>query len=134
VSTFVDSSGIYALLDSDAVEHMAAAEEWNRLADQGTRLRTHSYVLIETAAIVQRRIGMEAAATLHQDVVPLLSVRFVDRELHRQATTALLAAARRKVSLVDWTSFAVMREEHLTDVFAFDGHFAEQGFTLRPAS
>lgn len=134
MSVFVDSSGLFALLDADSQEHRAAVEEWNRFRREDSTLRTHSYVVIETAAIVQRRIGMDAAVTLHRDVVPVLTVRFVDRELHNQATTSLLAAARRKVSLVDWTSFAVMREESLSEVFAFDGHFAEQGFTLRPAS
>jgi predicted nucleic acid-binding protein len=132
VTVFVDSSGLYALLDSDGLEYPAAAAEWNRLLDEGTVLRTHSYVVIETAAIVQRRFGMDAAVTLHRDIVPALSVRFVDRELHNQATTSLLAAGRRKVSLVDWTSFEVMRSEQLTEAFGFDAHFVEQGFTVRP--
>ncbi|HET9771477.1 MAG TPA: PIN domain-containing protein [Acidimicrobiia bacterium] len=133
MNVFVDSSGLYALLDADSSEHGAAAHEWDGLRRAGATLRTHSYVVVETAAIVQRRIGMDAALTLHRDVMPVLSVRFVDRELHHEATTSLLAAGRRKVSLVDWASFAVMRNENLTDAFAFDNHFAEQGFSLRPA-
>jgi predicted nucleic acid-binding protein len=132
VSVFVDSSGLFALLDGDSREHGAAADEWTRFRRDGTTLRTHSYVVIETAAIVQRRLGMDAAVTLHRDLVPVLSVRFVDRELHNEATTSLLSAARRKVSLVDWASFAVMRNEDMAEAFAFDDHFAEQGFTLRP--
>jgi predicted nucleic acid-binding protein len=132
VNVFVDSSGLYALLDADSSEHSAAVQEWDILRGAGAALRTHSYVVVETAAIVQRRIGMDAALTLHRDVMPILSVRFVDRELHHEATTSLLAAGRRKVSLVDWASFAVMRNENLTEAFAFDRHFAEQGFSLRP--
>ena len=134
MSVFVDSSGLFALLDADSQEHGVAVAEWNLFRRERTTLRTHSYVVIETAAIVQRRIGMDAAVTLHRDLISVLSVRFVDPELHNEATTSLLAAARRKVSLVDWTSFAVMRNEDMTEAFAFDGHFAEQGFTLRPAS
>ncbi len=132
MNVFVDSSGLYALLDADSSEHSAAVQEWDSLRGAGAALRTHSYVVVETAAIVQRRIGMDAALTLHRDVMPILSVRFVDRELHHEATTSLLAAGRRKVSLVDWASFAVMRNENLTEAFAFDRHFAEQGFSLRP--
>ena len=132
MSVFVDSSALYPLLDADSDVHAAAAEEWNRLLDDGVRLRTHAYVVVEIAALAQRRIGMAAAVALHRDLVPVLSVRFVDEELHRQAETSLLAAGRRKVSLVDWTSFGMMRDENLTEAFAFDGHFAEQGFALRP--
>jgi predicted nucleic acid-binding protein len=133
VSILVDTSGLYAVLDSKSVEHRAASEEWARiLEDSAFVLRTHSYVLLETAALVQARLGMQATATLHRDVVPALSIRWVDRPLHTQAMTSLLAADRRKVSLVDWTSFEMMRDEHLSEAFAFDPHFAEQGFTLRP--
>lgn len=134
MSVFVDSSGLYPLFDSDSAEHHVAAEEWTRLLDEGAALRTHCYVVVETAALLQRRIGMAAATALHQAVVPLLSVRYVDRKLHDEATTSLCAASRRKVSLVDWASFGMMRDEHLTEAFAFDGHFVEQGFTLRPGS
>lgn len=134
MSIFVDSSGLYPLLDADSDEHAVAVEEWNTLLDEGARLRTHSYVVVEIAALAQRRIGMAAAVALHRELVPVLSVRFVDQELHHQAETSLLAAGRRKVSLVDWASFGMMRDEDLTEAFAFDGHFAEQGFVLRPAT
>ncbi len=45
--------------------------------------------------------------------------------------SSLLAASRRSVSLVDWTSFELMREERLIDAFAFDDDFAAHGFTVR---
>ena len=40
----------------------------------------------------------------------------------------------RQLSLVDCTSFVVMRQIGIDDVFAFDRHFAEQGFTVLPAA
>lgn len=134
MSVFVDTSALFTLVDADSPEHPAAAEEWNRLRHDKASLRTHNYVVLETATLLQRRLGMEAAAHLHRHLLPVLSVRFVDGDLHTLATTSLLAADRRKVSLVDWTSFEMMRDEHLTEAFAFDRHFAEQGFVLRPAS
>jgi predicted nucleic acid-binding protein len=134
VKVFVDTSALYAVLDADDDNHASAATEWGRLLDDGMTLRTHSYVVVETAALVQYRLGMEAAGALHRDVLPALSVRFVDRALHGSATTALLAANRRRVSLVDWTSFEVMRSEHLTEAFAFDPDFTDQGFRVVPAA
>lgn len=52
--------------------------------------------------------------------------------LHRRAITAMLAARRRPVSLVDWTSFEVMRSRGIGSAFAFDDDFAAQGFTVLP--
>ena len=134
VSVFVDTSALYALIDGTDSEHQAAAEEWQRLRAEQTTLRTHNYIVLETAGLLQRRVGMGAAADLLRNFAPVLSVRFVDRELHGYATTSLLAASRRAVSLVDWTSFEMMRDERVTEVFAFDDDFAEQGFTLRPGN
>ena len=57
-----------------------------------------------------------------------MTVVWVDADLLGRATTALLAASRRSVSLVDWTSFTVMRERAIELAFAFDDDFTEQGF------
>lgn len=43
---------------------------------------------------------------------------------------AVLIAARRGLSLVDYTSFEIMRREHLNRAFAFDRHFREHGYDL----
>ncbi len=132
MTVFVDTSAILAVLIADEVEHERAARAWADLVRGGERLRTHNYVIVEVAALVQRRRGMDAARALHAELLPALSVRFVDHDLHRRAVTALLAADRRSVSLVDWTSFELMREEGISAVFAFDDDFAGQGFTVRP--
>jgi predicted nucleic acid-binding protein len=54
-----------------------------------------------------------------------------DEALHAAATAALLAAGLREVSLVDWTSFELMRRLGATQAFAFDD-FARQGFATLP--
>ena len=51
---------------------------------------------------------------------------------HDLAGTALLAAGRRDISLVDFSSFQVMRRMELRRAFAFDPHFSEQGFEVVP--
>lgn len=42
----------------------------------------------------------------------------------------MLSSGRKALSLVDATSFVVMREEAITHAFAFDRHFREPGFKL----
>ena len=48
------------------------------------------------------------------------------------AMTALIAAARRDISIVDWASFEIMRRRGVHEVFTFDQHFREQGFSPLP--
>jgi predicted nucleic acid-binding protein len=57
-------------------------------------------------------------------------VSFVNSDLHASALAALLAARRRRLSLVDCVSFETMRHLSVTRAFAFDPHFTEQGFEL----
>lgn len=131
---FVDTSAVYAVLDGDDEHHEAAAEAWAQLLEgigeseiEGV---THSSVLVEVTALVQRRLGMNAVRDLHDALMPALALRFVDEGLHRRAVTALLAANRRDVSLVDWTSFELMRELGATHALAFDDDFVVQGFEI----
>lgn len=88
--------------------------------------------MVETVALLQARIGLAAVRSLHEDLCPLLDVTFVDHDLHEAAAIALLASGKRRVSLVDWVSFTVMRRLGMTEAFAFDEDFADHGFTLVP--
>jgi predicted nucleic acid-binding protein len=125
---FVDTSALYAVLDRDDRRHAEAAAIWGSLVEAARSLTTHSYVLVETFALVQRRLGPAAVVALQNDVVPVLDVIWVGDALHRAATEALLASGSRTVSLVDWASFAVMRDRGLRVAFAFDDDFGAQGF------
>jgi predicted nucleic acid-binding protein len=128
---FVDTAGLYAVLDRDDANHQRAAAVWPELL-RASRLVTHNYVLVETAALVQHRLGMAAARALAGDIVPLLAVVWMDEQRHAAAQHAWLAAGRKKLSLVDCASFLVMRECGIEGAFSFDGHFREQGFRLVP--
>jgi predicted nucleic acid-binding protein len=128
---FVDTSALYAVLDAADDFHPAARDSWPRVLDARPCV-THGYVLVETAAIVQRRLGVEAVAKLRSEIAPALMCVWVDERLHDSGMTALVAAGRRDVSLVDRVSFEVMRARGVARAFAFDRHFAEEGFELVP--
>lgn len=130
MSVFVDTSALLAVLDADDAYHGRASRLWNDLVSGEEDLLTTSYVLVETFALAQARLGLPAARLLHDDVVPILRVTWVDEALHRAAATALLTAQRRHLSLVDCVSFEAMRRLGAERVFAFDRHFRQQGFTL----
>jgi predicted nucleic acid-binding protein len=131
-ATFVDTSALYALLDVDDGNHASASAHMRRLLDAAEHddidAVTHGSVVVEATALVQHRLGMGAVRALLDSIIPLLRIVWVDPDIHAQAVTALLAADRRSVSLVDWTSFVVMRREAITVAFAYDDDFWAQGF------
>jgi uncharacterized protein len=125
---FIDTSAFYALLDRDDENHQKAKSVWVGLLRNENTLITSNYVLVETVALLQHRLGIEAVRGFQNDISPLVNVEFVISELHRSGVSALLSARRRNLSLLDCISFEMMRAFEIRAVFAFDPHFKEQGF------
>lgn len=132
MTVLVDTSALYALLDEDDANHADAALNWLHLLD-AEPLVTHTYVVLETSALAQRRLGMAAAIQLHQSLLPVVSTVVVDELMHRRAIQTWLARGRRQLSLVDVTSFLVMGDQGLRRAFAYDEDFESAGFTTRLA-
>lgn len=126
---FIDTSALFALLDRDDDAHRRA----RAFFEQGPpSLLTHNYVVAETTALVHRRLGAVLGRTLLEDLMPVIAIRWVDEEIHRAATSAFLAAVRRRTSLVDWVSFEVMRRDGIEQAFTFDRDFVSTGFEIVP--
>ena len=132
MSLFIDTSALYALLDGEEPRHAEVVAAWQTVTGNGRMLFTSNYVLVETFALVQRRLGFEAVRDLADVLVPLLQPVWVDEELHAAAAASLFTASQRRLSLVDCASFELMRRLGLTDVLALDTDFARQGFNLLP--
>ena len=134
MSVFLDTSALYATFDRDDAFHAAARREWATIFSSSEPLVTSNYVLVESFALLQSRLGMKAIAALVEDVLPALEVEWVTSDDHRSAVSALLAANRRNLSLVDCASFQLMRRLGVRSAFAFDRHFREQGFRVIPTA
>jgi predicted nucleic acid-binding protein len=134
MSVFVDTSALLALLDADDAHHADALGAWEGLADQGAALVTTNYVVVETIAVVQHRLGLAAVRALLREVMPLIDAIFIDEATHGAATTALIASGRRHLSFVDCVSFEAMRQASIRTAFAYDRHFDDTGFTLASGS
>ncbi len=132
MTLLVDTSAFFALLDMDDHRHDQAARAFAGLQVAGESLVSHEYVVVETIALVQRRLGMDAVRRFVDDLLPLVEIEWVDPALHASAREAMLAGRQRGISLVDWTSFLVMRRRGIGRAFAFDDDFAAQGFTVLP--
>ena len=133
MSIFMDTSGFIAVLDTDDAYHARAAKTWMDILTSEETLVTTNYVLVETCALVQNRLGMKAIKLFQEDIVPVLRIEWIDKVVHRAAMGVMLAADRKKLSLVDCVSFETMRLLGVTTAFTLDKHFKEQGFICLPA-
>lgn len=130
MSLFVDTSFLIALLDRDDARASAALCLWSDVESAPASLVTTNYVVVEAVAVVQRRWGLRAVRRLLGEVLAPVAVEGVSAEDHARAVDLLLLAGRRDLSLVDCTSFELMRRLGIRDCLAFDDHFAEQGFRV----
>ena len=124
---FLDTSVIYALADRRDEFHQLARRRFDLALRAGSRLVTHNYVLLESMALLHRRLGRQAALHLARDVAAF-DVEWVGEALHQEATAALSAGAG--ASLVDQVSFLVMRRRGIAEALAFDAEFVAAGFRL----
>ncbi len=130
--TFVDSSAFYAYLDVRDSLHPSARKTLPELIEARDDLVTHNYVVVESSALIQRRLGAEAVRVFLDDILPAVRIHWIDESTHRLATAAMVGSLDRGVSLVDRTSFVVIRELGIDRAFAFDADFETQGFQVIP--
>lgn len=133
MSIFIDTSGFLAVLDKDEASHARVKKAWVDMLSSDDLLVTTNYVLVETFALVQNRLGLAATKVFQEDIVPVLQTEWIDRTLHSAAIGIMLSASRRKLSLVDCASFETMRLLGITTAFTLDKHFREQGFSCIPS-
>jgi len=129
VTIFVDTSALYALLDEDDRNHRKAADLWAATVPTAY-LATHAYVVIETSALVQRRLGMGAVGQLHDGLLAAVETAPIDLTTHHVAVTRWLGSGVRHLSLVDVTSFVFMSQAGIDRALAFDDDFIDAGFEL----
>jgi predicted nucleic acid-binding protein len=129
-NAFIDTSAFYALMDRSDSYHEKAKKLWGLLLDEEVYLKTTNYIIIETLALLQNRLGFEAAHLYTSDILELVDILWIDEPRHNLAFELWLSLGRKKLSLVDCVSFISMRHYKLEAVFGYDRHFDQQGFKI----
>jgi len=129
---FLDTSAFLAILDRDDRNHPKAKKTWSDLLFSENTLVRNNYALVESFALIQHRLGMDAVRTFQEDILPLVNVEWVDESTHKSGLSALLTTSKKKLSFVDCVSFEIMRHLGIRTAFTFDPHFGEQGFKCIP--
>lgn len=127
---YADTSGLFAALVRNDLNHVPARTTFAALLESGCELHTNSYIVLETWALLQSRVGLEAALAFEQTIRPVLHVTWVDEALHRRASERLRREGRRKLSLADCSSWVTMESLGLERAFGYDADFAQAGFRL----
>ncbi len=128
MTTFVDTSALYALLDEADANHSDAADALRRMAD--AELITHASVVVEATALIGRRLPWPATERLLDGLLGVIDVQPVPQELFDAALAAYRGAQSARISLVDRVSFALMRSLGIGRAFAYDDDFEKEGFEL----
>lgn len=124
---FLDTSAIYALADQSDANHKSAFAKFDLLLQSGEEILVHNYILVESAALIQSRLGLNAVLLFLKDAATF-QVEWVDSAVQQEAEKELQEINKRRISLVDCTSFVVMRRRGIRKVFCFDPDFEDQGF------
>ena len=126
---FLDTSAIYALADKADPNHATAYSKFQDVLKSGETFLLHNYILLESVALLQARLGLPSAVLFLRNAKSF-EVEWVDQDLHEEAEKELERIGKRGISLVDCTSFIVMKKRGMERVFAFDPDFQDQGFTI----
>ena len=130
-SVLVDTSAFYALISATDEFHGRARAAYERLLDRDQRLWSTSYVVVETIALVHRRLGFETLRALLEFVERYVEVFWIDSSIHDAALKELVASGGSGLNFVDWTT--ALAAAHLgAPVFTFDEGFRRQGASVVP--
>jgi uncharacterized protein len=130
-SVFVDTGAWYAAMVRKDRDHEAAKRF---LKENTLPLVTSDYIMDETVTLLLSRVG-------HGYAVKFLDMLHTSRKLELiylapaqiDATAALFRERADKAwSFTDCSSFVLMQEHQIRIAFAFDEHFKQAGFQVRP--
>jgi len=134
----VDSSAWIALTSADDHAHAQAQAFFaQEIQARRRQLLTTNFVLSETLTLLRYRFGLSVAETLWKSVqqsqaVGLLEVRHLTEDIWVESLDIFFKYRDQDCSLVDCTSFALIRSEGIDTAFAFDHHFWVMGFVVEP--
>jgi len=129
---FVDTGAWIALAETKDPFHQRAVVQWEGLVRAGARISTSVPVILETFTFLDRRGSRELALRWQASLATIKELQIIECSLAdiHEAWGYLERKEFHKLSLVDATSFVLMRRYAIRVAFAFDTHFAVAGFRL----
>jgi len=135
---FVDTSGWDALADKADKDHPRALQFRNEIASQ-CKLVTSNYILDELYTLLLMNVGFQPTIDYKEKLDILiaeyvLDVIWIDQGLAKRSWDVFEQYnIDKQWSFTDCTSYVVMKDFGITEVFAFDHHFEQMGFIRLPS-
>jgi predicted nucleic acid-binding protein len=114
----VDTSALYAVLNKNDQFHGQAGPLLESLLNFESELWITSYALVETIALVERRLGKPMVKRMLEAMKDALNVFFITPSFHAKIQVRYLTEDT-TLSFVDW-SCIVLGEDLHAPVFTFD--------------
>lgn len=126
---FVDTSGLYALVDKSDTRHRQAREVVEKLLRAGRRLVVTDYVVTEAVNLANARSGSRVAVRVLDLVEQSAGIRieWIESARFDKTKAFFRKHADHSYSFTDCSSFVIMRELRLTEALTTDRHFVEVG-------
>jgi len=134
---FVDTSAWDAIADGGDPNHEPALLFRDEIAGQ-CRLVSSNYVLDELFTLLLMNIGHQRTLAYKKQLDVLIEERileiiWISEELASEAWGIFTQFnVDKKWSFTDCTSYVIMKQVEIDEVFAFDHHFEQMGFVRRP--
>jgi len=126
---FVDTAAWIALLNGNDILHAQAHQVMKTLQQQNTRLTTTEFVLLEVVdALSAPTMRPHTVAFEGLGQLPTLNIIPASQELFIAGWELYRQRSDKDWGLTDCTSFAVMKQAHITQAFTSDHHFEQAGF------
>ncbi|MBM3705664.1 MAG: type II toxin-antitoxin system VapC family toxin [Actinobacteria bacterium] len=130
MSIFIDTSAIFALVDSDDEFNERAGKIFKNILESDEKLITSNYIILETVFLLQKSFGLLAVNDFKKKILPLISIIWINEKIHNNCLNNMIFAQKRKISLTDYCSFYIIDDYNIDKVFTFDSHFKEKGYNL----
>lgn len=135
---FVDTSAWDALADKADKDHARALQCRDEFVGE-YKLVTSNYILDELYTLLLMNVGFQPTIIYKEKLDILISehvldVIWIDQYLAKRGWDVFEQYnVDKQWSFTDCTSYVVMKEFGITEVFAFDHHFEQMGFIHLPS-
>ncbi len=129
---FADTAGWGHLVDASQPYHSQAASIYRKARQEKRRFITTNYILNELVALLISPLRVPrpriAAFVESLKASPNVEVIHIDAALDRQSWEFFKQRDDKEWTLVDCSSFVLMKERHMTEAFTTDHHFEQAGY------
>lgn len=124
---FVDTSGWGNLVDTLQVFHQETRTIYEDAKQEGSRFVTTNYVIAELVALLSNSLRIPRSKSIGYieriKSSSLVEIIHIDENLDATSWELLTTRADKNWSLVDCSSFIVMRENEILEALTTDHHF-----------